>query len=97
MRGSQPRGMGFIYVRNAPKCPEEEREVSEQEEEIFQYLRQSHILKKNMARLKALAGSSKQQIAQYAALVYETARIKSFEGLYTHALFFDRSHLRTLN
>ena len=37
--------------------PKEEREVIEQEEKIFQYLWQSHISNKNMARLKELTGS----------------------------------------
>jgi len=59
--------------------PKEEREVIEQEEEIFQYLWQSHISNKNMARLKELTGSSKQQIAEQAALVYEIARIKPYK------------------
>lgn len=59
--------------------PREEREVMEQEEEIFQYLRQSHISVKNMARLKELAGSSNQQIAEQAALVHEIARIKPYK------------------
>ena len=57
----------------------EEREVIEQEEEIFQYLRQSHKSNKNMARLKELARSPKQQIAEQAALVYEIARIKPYK------------------
>ena len=59
--------------------PKEEREMMEQEEEILQYLRQSHISNKNMARLKELAGSSKQRIAEQAALVHEIARIKPYK------------------
>jgi uncharacterized protein (DUF4415 family) len=59
--------------------PREEREMIEQEEEIFQYLRQAHISVKNMARLKKLAGSSNQRIAEQAALVHEIARIKPYK------------------
>jgi len=59
--------------------PKEKREVIEQEEEVFQYLRQSHISNKNMARLKELAGSSNQQIAEQVALVHEIARIKPYK------------------
>ena len=59
--------------------PKEEREAVEQEEEIFQYLRQSHISKKNVTRLKELSESSNRRIAEHAALVLEIARIKPYK------------------
>ena len=59
--------------------PKEKREAIEQEEEIFQYLRQSHISAKNVARLKELTRSSNEQIADHAALVLEIARIKPYK------------------
>jgi uncharacterized protein (DUF4415 family) len=73
--------------------PREEREVIEQEEEIFQYLRQSHISKKNMVRLKELAESSNQQTAERAALVYEIARIKPYKRKRLKALAQTRKDL----
>ncbi len=59
--------------------PKEEREAIEQEEEIFNYLRQSHISDKNIARLKELTESSNERIAEHAALVLEIARIKPYK------------------
>ena len=59
--------------------PKEEREVIEQEEEIFDYLRQSHISKKNVTRLRELAESSSRRVAEHAALVLEIARIKPYK------------------
>ncbi len=59
--------------------PSEERIAIEQEEEIFNYLRQSHISKKNVARLEELEGSSNERIAEHAALVLEIARIKPYK------------------
>lgn len=59
--------------------PKEEREAIEQEEEIFQYLRQSHISGKNMARLKELSESANKRIVEHATLVLEIARIKPFK------------------
>lgn len=73
------KGHGFHICKECAQMPKEKREVIEQEEEIFQYLRQSHISNKNMARLKELAGSSNQQIAEQAALVHEIARVKPYK------------------
>jgi len=51
------KGHGFHICEECSQMPKEEREVIEQEEKIFQYLWQSHISNKNMARLKELTGS----------------------------------------
>ena len=59
--------------------PEEEREAIEQEGELYDYLRQSHISAKNVVRLKELAGSSNERIAEHAAVVLEIARIKPYK------------------
>ena len=59
--------------------PKEERKTIEQEDEIFNYLRQSHISGKNVARLKKLAGSTNERIVEHAALVLEIARIKTYK------------------
>ena len=56
--------------------PKQEREAIEQEDEIFNYLRQSHISANNVARLEELAASSNERISEHAALVLEIARIK---------------------
>ncbi len=59
--------------------PKEEREAVEQKEEIFNYLRQSYVSDKNGARLKELAGSSNERIAEHAAFVLEIARIMPYK------------------
>ncbi len=59
--------------------PKEEWEAIKQEAEISNYLRQSHISKKNVARLKELAVSSNERIAEHVALVREIARIKPYK------------------
>jgi ribosome-binding protein aMBF1 (putative translation factor) len=73
------RGHQIHVCKDCARMPKEEREAIEQEEEIFQYLRQSHISNKNIARLEELAGSSKERIAEHAALVLEIARIKPYK------------------
>lgn len=68
------------------KCagmPKDARDAVEQEEEIFDYLRQSHISKKNIARLKVLVSSENPRIAELAAIVHEVALVKPFK---THRL-----------
>ena len=59
--------------------PKEGREAIEQKEEVFQYLRQSHISAKNVARLKKLTESSNERIVEYAAIVLEIAEIKPYK------------------
>ena len=57
----------------------EEREAIEHGEEIFNYLRQSHISSKNISRLKELAESPSEEIAEQARLVLEVASIKPYK------------------
>jgi uncharacterized protein (DUF4415 family) len=73
------KGRQIHVCKECARMPKEEREAIEQEEEIFHYLRQSHISDKNVARLKELAGSSNERIAEHAALVLEIARIKPYK------------------
>ena len=59
--------------------PKEKREAIEQEEEIFNYLKQSHISKKNLSRLNTLASSDNPKIAEYASIVLEVAKVKPYK------------------
>ena len=54
--------------------PKQKRDAIEQEEEIFNYLHQSHISEKNIGRLKTLAASSNPQTAELAAIAIEGRR-----------------------
>ena len=59
--------------------PKEERAEIEQSDEIFNYLRQSHISSKNVRRLRELAESSNARIAGLAAIVLEVAEVKPYK------------------
>jgi hypothetical protein len=61
------------------KCdslPKEKLKEIEQNNEIFGYLKQSNISKKNMAQLKKLSHSSNKKIAEMANIVLEIGRVK---------------------
>lgn len=57
------------------RLPQEEREGKKQQEEIFGYLRQSNMSKKNLSRLRTLCGSSNAEIAELATIVLDVGRI----------------------
>jgi len=56
--------------------PKEKREAIEQKDEIFGFLKQSHISDKNVSRLKTLSGSPNPRIAELAGIVLEVALVK---------------------
>jgi hypothetical protein len=59
--------------------PKEKRDAIEQEEEIFNYLKQSHISKKNESRLNTLSCSENPKIAELASIVLEVAKVKPYK------------------
>ncbi len=64
------------------KCaarPKEEREEIEQEDEIFGYLRQSHISDRNVSRLKKLVSSPNEKVAELAVIVREVAEASPYK------------------
>lgn len=64
------------------KCaalPKEEREEVEHKDEIFNYLRQSHISGKNVSRLQKLACSPNEQVAELAGIALEVAEIRPYK------------------
>ena len=62
--------------KECAQMPKEKRLSIEQENEIFGFLEQSHISERNVARLKTLASSEEQRIAELANIVLEAAQIK---------------------
>ena len=56
--------------------PKDKRESIEQEEEIFGFLKQSHISGKNITRLKTLASSDNPRIVELATIVFEVAKVR---------------------
>ena len=58
------KGHRIHVCKECARKPKEERDVIEQKEEIFNYLNQSHISKKNVSRLKVLASSSNAKMGR---------------------------------
>ena len=73
------KGHRIHVCKECARKPKEERDVIEQKEEIFNYLNQSHISKKNVSRLRVLASSSIAKIAEFASIVLEVARVKPYK------------------
>ena len=73
------KGHRIHVCKQCARLPKEEREEIEHEEEIFNYLRQSHISDKNVSRLRKLAKSPNEQIAELAGIVLEVAEIKPYK------------------
>jgi ribosome-binding protein aMBF1 (putative translation factor) len=69
-----------VYVcKDCARLPKEHREAVEQEQEVFGYLKQSHISDKNLRRLRTLASSDQPRIAELAAIVIEVAEVKPYK------------------
>ena len=65
--------------KKCARLPKEQREEIEHKDEIFNYLRQSHISDQNVSRLKKMAASPNEQIAELAGIVLEVAEIKPYK------------------
>lgn len=59
--------------------PKTERRAIEDQDDIFGFLKQSHISEKNVTRLGQMAKSDNPQVASLAAIVLEVARIKPYK------------------
>lgn len=59
--------------------PKDERLAIKHEEEIFGYLHQSRISKKNVARLKHLIESPNARISELATIALEVAEVKPYK------------------
>ena len=70
------KGHRSHVCKRCSKLPKEERDAAEHEDEIYGYLNQSHISKKNMSRLVKLADSPNTEIAGLARLALEIGQIK---------------------
>ncbi|MGA7980163.1 MAG: hypothetical protein WCA32_08020 [Chromatiaceae bacterium] len=73
--------------------PKPDRDAIEQEEEIFNYLKQSRISEKNLARLRTLAATDDARIAELAAITLAVAQIKPFKRRRLQVLARERSDL----
>jgi succinylglutamate desuccinylase len=73
--------------------PKPNRDAIEQEEEIFNYLKQSHISATNTARLRTLAASEDPRLSELAAIVIEVAEVKPFKRRRLQVLARERRDL----
>jgi len=73
------KGHRIHVCKKCARLPKENREEIEQKDEIFNYLRQSHISEKNVSRLKNLAVSPNEGIAELAEIVLEVAEVRPYK------------------
>ena len=73
--------------------PKAERNEIDQTQEIFSFLKQSHISKKNLARLTLLANSENEKISELAGIVLEVAKVKPHKKRRLKALARERPDL----
>jgi hypothetical protein len=59
--------------------PKNERQATEHKDDIFGFLKQSHISQRNVARLEQMANSDNPQVATLAAIVLDVARVKPYK------------------
>ena len=62
--------------KKCARLPKEELDAIMKKDEIFRFLKQSNISKKNMVRLKTLSRSSNKRIAELAGIVLEVGQVK---------------------
>jgi ribosome-binding protein aMBF1 (putative translation factor) len=88
-------GVGHrIHVcKECARMPKQKREAIEQQDEIFGFLKQSHIPNKNVSRLKTLSGSQNPRTAELAGIVLELALVKPYKKRRLKALARERRDL----
>jgi hypothetical protein len=59
--------------------PKGERRAIEDQDDIFDFLKQSHISEKNVIRLRHMAKSDNPQVASLAEIALEVARVKPYK------------------
>jgi len=70
------KGHKTHICKDCARKPKEEINAVDQEDEIFGYLKQANISKKNLSRLEKLSHSKDDHIAKLAAIVLEVGRIQ---------------------
>ncbi|BBO92798.1 hypothetical protein DSCOOX_59780 [Desulfosarcina ovata subsp. ovata] len=61
------------------KLPRSEIDSIDQKDEIFNFLSQSHISKKNISRLHSLIESPDEEVAKLAGIVLDVAMVKPYK------------------
>jgi len=79
--------------KECARMPKEEKDANEQPEEIFGFLKQSHISERNVARLRTLAASANPRVAELAGVTLEVALVKPYKRLRLKFLAKERKDL----
>jgi hypothetical protein len=87
------KGHRTHICKECASLPKVERDSIEQEEEIVEFLRQSHISPKNIDRLQTLTQSTIPHIAEMADIVLQIALIKPFKTRRLKVLAKDHTEL----
>jgi len=87
------KGHRTHVCKDCARKPKSNRDAIEQQEEIFNYLKQSHISAKNTARLGQLAASPDPRIAELATIVIEVAEVKPYKTRRLQVLARERRDL----
>ena len=69
------RGHRIHVCKKCQRLPRQKRDRIERLDELHGFLHQSLISAKNIARLKTLTGHGDRQVAEFAALILEIARV----------------------
>jgi hypothetical protein len=72
------KGHRIHVCKRCKAMPKSDRQVIENMDDIFRFMRQSHISEKNVARLEQMVKSENSQVASLAAIVLKVARVKPY-------------------
>jgi hypothetical protein len=72
------QGRRIHVCKGCQRLPKSELRAIEDRDDIFGFMHQSHISKKNVARLEQLAKSDEARVASFAAIVLEVARVTPY-------------------
>ena len=87
------KGHRTHVCKECNRLPKADRDEMEQEDEIFGFLKQSHISEKNIARLKVLVSSENPRIAELANIVLEVALVRPYKNRRLKVLARERKDL----
>ena len=73
------KGHKIHVCKRCQAKPKTERRAIEDQDDIFGFLKQSHMSEKNVIRLGQMAKSDNPQVASLAEIVLEVARIKPYK------------------
>jgi hypothetical protein len=72
------KGHRIHVCKRCQAKPKSERQVIENMDKIFRFMRQSHISERNVVRLEQMVKSENPDVAKLAAIVLRVARVKPY-------------------